>query len=64
MLGSNSGAGAPLRDGIYPQHAVSVIDYNEQNGNVTVLDPYGHTRVISENSIMKNYTIIIAEKKN
>ncbi len=63
VLGSKDGVGASLSTGISPGHAVAVLDVDTSRGPgkglVTVLDPYGHTRVIQEKHL-SNFVMVSA----
>lgn len=59
VLGSKDGVGAALGTGISPGHAVAVLDVDAERKQVTVLDPYGHTRLIQEKDL-SNFIMVAA----
>ena len=59
VLGSKDGVGAALGTGISPGHAVAVLDVDSEKRQVTVLDPYGHTRLLQEKDL-SNFIMVAA----
>lgn len=59
VLGSKDDVGAALSTGVSPGHAVAVLDVDDEKKQVTVLDPYGHTRVVQEKDL-SNFIMVAA----
>ncbi len=60
VLGHAEGLMGAVKDGISPQHAVTLLDYSSQERKILVLDPYGQVKSLPESALAR-FAMRIAE---